>query len=441
MKLPDFTFQLATRIEFGEGYLSHAGAEAKKLGITKAMVIADKGIIACGIVAPIEASLKAEGVDYVIYDQIVPNPRDIHCIAGAEFAREHGIDGMIAIGGGSSMDTAKAVGTLLANGGNIRTWATPAVLEHPIVPLIAVPTTAGTGSEVTFDAVITDTEAHEKLNILDIKIAPKVALVDPTVLKGLPEKAMASTGVDALIHAVEAYTCKAASPVTDAFALYAIDLIGANIREAVYQRTPESCKAMMLGSTMAGVAFGYSDVAAVHCIAEALGGRYDTPHGVSNAMVLSTVTEFNIPANTEKYAEVARHLGVDTTGMTEEEAAASMCSRLPERLHEQAHLLVDRWDRPILPVPGMAELVRELKEAGYGVYLLSNASYRQHEYWPRVPGSEYFDGTLISADVKLIKPCAEIYELLYSTLPPLSACFSTIRLRTSRARSVPVCRA
>ena len=106
---------------------------------------------------------------------------------------------------------------------------------------------------------------------------------------------------------------------------------------------------------------------------------------------------------------------MDRGSMTEEEAAASMCSRLPERLHEQAHLLVDRWDRPILPVPGMAELVRELKEAGYGVYLLSNASYRQHEYWPRVPGSEYFDGTLISADVKLVKPCAEIYELLYST--------------------------
>ena len=134
---------------------------------------------------------------------------------------------------------------------------------------------------------------------------------------------MSATGVDALVHAVEAYTCKAASPITDAFALYAIDLIGANIREAVYQRTKESCAAMMLGSTMAGVAFGYSDVAAVHCIAEALGGRYDTPHGVSNAMVLSTVTEFNIPAAAEKYAEVARHLGVDTTGMTTEEAAHS----------------------------------------------------------------------------------------------------------------------
>ena len=331
MKLPDFTFQLATRIEFGEGYLSHAGAEAKKLGITKAMVIADKGIIACGIVAPIEASLKAEGVDYVIYDQIVPNPRDIHCIAGAEFAREHGIDGMIAIGGGSSMDTAKAVGTLLANGGNIRTWATPAVLEHPIVPLIAVPTTAGTGSEVTFDAVITDTEAHEKLNILDIKIAPKVALVDPTVLKGLPEKVMASTGVDALIHAVEAYTCKAASPVTDAFALYAIDLIGANIREAVYQRTPESCKAMMLGSTMAGVAFGYSDVAAVHCIAEALGGRYDTPHGVSNAILLAPVMRFNSehPAVKERLAVAYdRCCHENKTCTTVDEKAAWMIARL-----------------------------------------------------------------------------------------------------------------
>ncbi|SFP51810.1 alcohol dehydrogenase [Oscillibacter sp. PC13] len=323
MALSKFSFPLATRIEFGEGYLTHAGAEAKKLGIKKAMVIADKGIIACGIVKPIEESLRAEHVDYVIYDQILPNPRDIHCIAGAEFAKEHQIDGMIAIGGGSSMDTAKAVGTLLTNGGNIRTWAAPAQLEHEILPLIAVPTTAGTGSEVTFDAVITDTEAHEKLNILDLKIAPKVALVDPNVLQGLPEKVMSATGVDALVHAVEAYTCKAASPITDAFALYAIDLIGANIREAVYKRTKESCRNMMLGSTMAGVAFGYSDVAGVHCIAEALGGRYDTPHGVSNAMVLSTVTEFNIPAAAEKYAEVARHLGVNTAGMTTEEAAYS----------------------------------------------------------------------------------------------------------------------
>lgn len=306
---------------FGAGAISVIPDEVKNRGFKKVLVVTDKSLMKFNVATKVLKVLDDAGIAYEVYDEVKPNPTIENIQTGVETYKKAGADCLIAIGGGSSMDTAKAVGTLLANGGNIRTWATPAVLEHPIVPLIAVPTTAGTGSEVTFDAVITDTEAHEKLNILDIKIAPKVALVDPTVLKGLPEKVMASTGVDALIHAVEAYTCKAASPVTDAFALYAIDLIGANIREAVYQRTPESCKAMMLGSTMAGVAFGYSDVAAVHCIAEALGGRYDTPHGVSNAMVLSTVTEFNIPANTEKYAEVARHLGVDTTGMTEKEAA------------------------------------------------------------------------------------------------------------------------
>lgn len=182
------------------------------------------------------------------------------------------------------------------------------LLERELLPFIAIPTTAGTGSEVTFDAVITDTETHEKLNILDIRIAPKVAIVDPEVLLGLPSKIMASCGVDALVHAVEAYTCKVATPHTDAFALYAIDIIQRNIRAAVEKPTIASCTGMMLGSTLAGFAFGYSDVAAVHCIAEALGGRYDTPHGVANAIMLPTVTEFNIPSDIEKHANMVRQL-------------------------------------------------------------------------------------------------------------------------------------
>jgi len=206
-----YSFQLATRVEFGRGYINNAGIEAKKLGITKVMLIADKGIIGAGLVKPIEDSLKKENVDYVIYDKIVPNPRDIHCIEGAEFGKEHKIDGIIAIGGGSSIDTAKAIGTLITNGGNIRTWSGWGLLKNEIPPMIAIPTTAGTGSEVTFDAVITDTEAHEKLNILDLKIAPKVALVDPEVLLGLPKHVMAACGVDAFIHAFEAYTCKVAN--------------------------------------------------------------------------------------------------------------------------------------------------------------------------------------------------------------------------------------
>lgn len=178
MTLNAYSFELATKVVFGPGTIREAGREAKKLGMTKAMLIADQGIIGAGLTAPVEEALQEEGIRYVIYDKIVPNPRDFHCLEGAEFGREHEIDGMIAIGGGSSIDTAKAIGTLMTNGRDIRTWAGLNLLEREIPPLIAIPTTAGTGSEVTFDAVITDTKTHEKLNILDLKIAPKVALVD-----------------------------------------------------------------------------------------------------------------------------------------------------------------------------------------------------------------------------------------------------------------------
>lgn len=328
MTLSNYSFGLATRVEFGPGNIAGTGSEAKKLGITKAMLIADKGVIGAGLVKPVEEALKKENVDYVIYDNIMPNPRDIHCVEGAEFGKKHNVDGMIAVGGGSSIDTAKAIGTLITNGKDIRAWCGLDLLERDILPLIAIPTTAGTGSEVTFDAVITDTKTHEKLNILDIRIAPKVAIVDPEVLMGLPSKIMASCGVDALVHAVEAYTCKVANPHTDAFALYAIDIIQKNLRTAVSKPTLEACTGMMLGSTIAGFAFGYSDVAAVHCIAEALGGRYDTPHGVANAIMLPTVTEFNIPSDISKHAIMARQLGVDTSGMTEEKAAYSCVDAL-----------------------------------------------------------------------------------------------------------------
>ena len=323
MTLQKYSFDLSTKIEFGSGYLNNVGIEAKELGITKAMIVADKGVIHIGLIAPVEESLKKEGIEYVIFDNILPNPRDVHCVEGAEFALRYGIDGIIAVGGGSSIDSAKAIGTLITNGKKIRDWAGVDLLEKEIPPLIAIPTTAGTGSEVTFDAVITDTDTNEKLNILDKKITPKTALLDPDVLMGLPSHIMASCGIDAMTHAVEAYTCKAANPHTDAFALSAIELIAKNIKKAVKSPDVDSCMAMMLGSTMAGIAFGYSDVAAVHCMAEALGGKYDTPHGVANAVLLSTVTEFNVPSDIVKYATISKYLGVDTSRMTQEEAAYS----------------------------------------------------------------------------------------------------------------------
>lgn len=333
MTLASYEFPLATAIQFGAGKVKETGAEAKKLGAKRVMLVADKGVISAGLVSDVEKSLKDEKIDYVIYDNIVPNPRDIHCMEGCEFAKNEKVDLIVAVGGGSSIDTAKAIGTLVTNGKDVQAWCGLDLLEKDPLPLIAVPTTAGTGSEVTFDAVITDTTTHEKLNILDLRIAPEVALVDPELLLGLPSHIMASCGVDAMTHAVEAYTCKVANPHTDAFALYAIELIQKNLRDAVSNPTIESCTGMMLGSNMAGIAFGYSDVGAVHCIAEALGGLYDTPHGVANAILLPTVTEFNIPADIEKHANMARYLGVDTKGMSMEEAAYSCVDAL-EKLSE-----------------------------------------------------------------------------------------------------------
>ena len=292
-----YEFALPTSIYFGEGIVSETGKKAKELGAGKVMLVADKGVIAAGLTAPVEASLKREGIPYVVYDQIVPNPRDFHCEEGYRLASEEAVDTLVAVGGGSSMDTAKVIGTLLANGKKVQDWCGFRLLEHEITPLIAIPTTAGTGSEVTPFAVVTDSKTHVKLNIFDPKAAAKVAIIDPSVLLNLPSHIMAATGIDAMTHAVEAYTCKVATPHTDAYALYAIGMIARNLRRAVASPDMESCTGMMIGSTIAGIAFGYSDVAGVHCMAEALGGRYDTPHGVANAVLLPTVTEFNIPAN------------------------------------------------------------------------------------------------------------------------------------------------
>lgn len=316
-----FEFKLPTEIKFGKGVSSLAGEEAKRLGATKVLIVADKGVIGAGITKPVEKSLEEAGIPYIYHDNLNSNPRIWQCEEGYEVAKKEGVDCLVAVGGGTSMDAAKAIGTLLTHGGKVKDWVGFDTLKTRITPLICVPTTAGTGSEVTPDAVITDTDNHVKLDIFDIKVAPWVALVDPNVLMGLPKRIMASTGVDALTHAIEAYTCNRATPVTDSFALRAIDLISANIRKAVLDRDPEAIEAMMIGSTLAGLSFGYSDVAADHCMSQALGGLYDVAHGVACAVFLTVVCEYNIPACPGRYADIARHMGVNTEGMDEEAAA------------------------------------------------------------------------------------------------------------------------
>ncbi|PKM85196.1 MAG: alcohol dehydrogenase [Firmicutes bacterium HGW-Firmicutes-11] len=321
MTLATYSFALPTRIEFGEGVVQNVGKEARLMGAGKVMLVADKGVIKAGLTQAVEKSLKESDIPFVVFDSIVPNPRDKDCHSGYELAKQEQVDFLVAVGGGSSMDTAKAIGVLLTHGGNIKDWCGFQLLEREITPLIAIPTTAGTGSEVTPFAVVTDSEQHIKLNVFDPKAAAKVALVDPTTLLKLPSHIMASTGIDAMTHAVEAYTCNVANPHTDAYALYAIDLIERNLRKAVTAPDLESCRGMMLGSTIAGIAFGYADVAAVHCMAEALGGRYDLAHGVANAILLPTVTEFNLSSDFEKHANVARAMGLNIAGMSTEDAA------------------------------------------------------------------------------------------------------------------------
>ena len=319
--MKDFSFNLSTRIEFGKGYVTKAGEIIKEFGAQKVIVITDKGLIKAGIVAKVTDSLQASGVEYIIYDGVQPNPKDVDCIAAGDMAREYGADFVVAIGGGSSMDTAKAVAALITNPVALPEIMKPYKVPIAPAPLLCVPTTAGTGSEVTSFSVITLTEEQRKSCMFDDKLRPEIALIDPELLLGVPGPIIASTGIDALTHAIEAYTCKLATPITDAFALHAIRYIGRSLRTLMYERTYESAEEMMMASLMAGIAFGFSDIASVHALAEAIGGYYDTPHGVANSIFLPVVFEYDIPANVEKHKDVALALDIDPVGKSDREIA------------------------------------------------------------------------------------------------------------------------
>ncbi len=321
---------LPTRIKFGEGVSSEIACELKAMGNTRPMVITDRGLTTAGIVDKITDVLETAGVTYTIFDGIEPNPRDTTVQKAYEQARADGNDSIIAIGGGSSMDTAKAVGILMTNGGVVHDYEGLDQFENPICDLIAIPTTCGTGLEVTFWSVITDTKRHFKMSLGSPKCAAKLTLVDPDLVASLPGTIVAATGMDALSHAIEGYTCKAADPITDACGIYAIKMIGENIRTAVYTDSKEAKGNMLLGSLIAGICFGNSDIAGIHCMGEALGGLYDTPHGVTMALLLPYVSEYNYIADFEKYAVIAEALGQNVVDLTKREAAAKAVDALHE---------------------------------------------------------------------------------------------------------------
>ena len=318
--ISNFEFFLPMQIRFGRGVVKEIGEEIKSRGFKKPMLVTDEGIVKIGMADQIKGHIEEAGFQCTLFDGIVPNPRDYDCDKGAKIAEEAGADVLIALGGGSAMDTAKAMATVMTNGKTAREWI-DVELDVQSAPVICIPTTCGTGSEVTFNAVINNTETHLKGNIFDPKCAPVLALVDPDMIDGLPGSLISSTGIDALTHAVEAYVSTVATPVTDAISIYAMKLIGDNIIKAANDRDKDAMEEVMLASMLAGIAFGNADTAAVHCIAECFGGFYDIPHGVTNAIFLADVSEYSISGNPGKYADVAKALGVDDSGKTDEEVA------------------------------------------------------------------------------------------------------------------------
>lgn len=333
MAQDNYGFYMPVKLVFHKGAFRETAKEAL-IYSKKALVITDKPLLETGMLEPLFEDMKSLDMEYVVWSDIVPNPRDVDIDKGAEFARSCGAGVVIAIGGGSPMDTAKAMAALMTNPGSISDYIGDKLVNE-IAPLICIPTTCGTGSEVTHESIINDTIQMKKVCMYGAKNSAKTAILDPLLLKGLPGHLLASTGIDALTHAVEAYTCTAASPITDALAMKAITLIGKSLIKAAEEKDEDALTDMMNASVIAGMAFGNSNVAAVHCMAEALGGFYDIPHGVANAMLLPVVSRYNVPGATKKYAEVAEGLGLDISTMTDEEAAyagidyiESMCRKL-----------------------------------------------------------------------------------------------------------------
>lgn len=305
----------------GAGAISVIPDEIKGRGFKKAFVCSDPDLIKFNVTKKVTDILDDADIAYEIYSQIKANPSVDNVKTGVEAFKASGADCIIAIGGGSSMDTAKAIGIIIANPdfGDVISLEGVADTKNKSVPIIAVPTTAGTAAEVTINYVITDEEKHRKMVCVDVHDIPVVAVVDPDMMSSMPKGLTAATGMDALTHAIEGYITAGAWELSDMFHLKAIEVIARTLRGAV-ENTPEGREGMALGQYIAGMGFSNVGLGIVHSMAHPLGALYDTPHGVANAIILPTVMEYNAPATGDKYKYIAQAMGVEgTENMTQEE--------------------------------------------------------------------------------------------------------------------------
>lgn len=295
----------------GKGAIQEIATEVKGRGFKKCFVCSDPDLIKFNVTKKVTDVLDANSIDYEIYSKIKANPTVENVKTGVETFKASGADCIIAIGGGSSMDTAKAIGIIIKNPefSDVVSLEGVAPTKNKCVPIIAVPTTAGTAAEVTINYVITDTEKNRKMVCVDVHDIPVVAVVDPDMMSSMPKGLTAATGMDALTHAIEGYITAGAWELSDMFHLKAIEIISKNLRGAV-ENTPEGREGMALGQYIAGMGFSNVGLGIVHSMAHPLGAVYDTPHGVANAIILPTVMEYNAPATGEKYRNIAKAMGV-----------------------------------------------------------------------------------------------------------------------------------
>jgi alcohol dehydrogenase class IV len=344
MSLMPFTYFMPTRVECGNGIAGKTGELIKELDVSSVLIVTDKGVRGAGLLEGIENSIVSANLRYEIYDRVEPNPSAETIKGGTEYLKQQNIEAVLAVGGGSSIDTAKGIAAMATNPGHILDYEGVGKLTNDPLPIIAIPTTAGTGSEATNSTVVTNKETSFKLGVLSSRLFPNLAILDPSLILHLPQEITAATGMDALTHAIESFTSKAANPVSKAFAMQAIKMIGKNLTRSYFVGTDiESRENMLVASLLAGVAFSQSRLGNVHAISHTFGGVFNIPHGIANATLLPFVMKFNLPACAEQYREIAIALGRDVSGLSIPQAAEkaietviemNQCMKIPLNIKE-----------------------------------------------------------------------------------------------------------